>query len=192
MIAICILIAALSRKDAISQRDWGFLILALIFTLGADFFLLVVHSYPIGVTVFWAAHVFYALRFGKKDIWKFFPLALPLPIIALIAFGDFLIAAVSVYAVLFIISYTSMILAVKNKKYPQPNSVLIVAGMTLFVICDIFVLIFNLGMMGIVNFSIAEFAVDAIWLFYAPAQLCLAFSAMKFETKNVALFNDNV
>jgi len=192
LIGICLLIALLSRKDALSRRDWVFLLCALLFTLGADFFLLVHRNYPLGVTVFWGAHIFYSLRFGTKNTWKFFFLALPLPVILLIVSGNLLLAAASVYAVLFIISYTSMVFAVKRKKYPQTNSVLIFAGMTLFVLCDIFVVIFNLGMMGFASFAVTEFAVDAIWLFYAPAKLCLAFSAMKFETKSATLLNHNV
>jgi len=180
LIVICLIIAVLTRKEALNRRDWAFLVMALIFTLGADFFLLVVPNYVVGVTIFWGAHIFLALRFGGGRIWPFFFLALPLSIASLFFVGDALVATALVYASLFVISYTTMILALKKKKFPQPNSILIAAGMSLFVICDIFVALFNLGGMGLVSHAISEFAVDAIWLFYAPAQLCLALSAKSF------------
>jgi len=181
-IVVCMLLVLMTRRYAVSKRDWLFLTLAMGATLAADFFLLIVRAYPVGVTVFWFAHVFHTLRFSGKRALLFFPLALPVPIVFLIVTGNALVAISMVYMGLFIMSIAAMIFAVKNKKYPPPNNILIVTGMILFVLCDIHVALFNLGNMGAINnHALTEYAVDAIWLFYAPAQICLAFSAMQFN-----------
>ncbi|MCL2350874.1 MAG: lysoplasmalogenase, partial [Defluviitaleaceae bacterium] len=157
------------------------LMAALVATLVADFFLVIHRVYPLGVGIFWFAHAFYALRFGGRRAAWFLPLALPVAGMIWLVTRDLLVALAAGYITLFIISYTCMIIALKAKKYPPPNHFLAAAGMTLFVFCDIFVAIFNLGGMGLIqNHAIAMFAVDAIWLFYAPAQICLALSAMRF------------
>ncbi|MCL2169485.1 MAG: lysoplasmalogenase [Defluviitaleaceae bacterium] len=184
-IVVCFLIAVFSRNQALERRDHMLLMCALLATVVADYFLIVAFIYPVGVTVFWFAHVFYALRFGGPRIWRFFPLVLPVPIVALVVLGDVLVATSLVYAGLFVISFTTMLRALKTKKYPAPNNILIFLGMTLFVLCDIFVAIFNLGGMGAFdNHALTEFAVDAIWLFYAPSQICLALSGIKYESSS--------
>ena len=178
-----------ARKMAVSKRDWAFLALAFVATLGADFFLLVVPNYILGVVIFCFAHIFYALRFGGMRILKLLPLALILPTISIFALNDALLTAAIMYMSFFIISYSAMIYAVKKKKYGFPNNILIFAGMTLFVLCDIFVAIFNLGGMGHVPHNVSEFAVDAIWLFYAPSQICLMLSGINFEQNRVPIGN---
>ncbi|MDR2167703.1 MAG: lysoplasmalogenase family protein [Clostridiales bacterium] len=183
-IAICFLLVIFNYKDALSRRDFLFLLLGLGAALAADFFLVVVRFYTIGVSIFWFAHIFYALRFAGGKIWRVFPLALPIPLIYLLVGGDLLIAASLVYMGLFVISYAAMLKALKSKKYPTPNQILIFAGMTLFVLCDIFVAIFNMGLRGVFSSpALTYFAVDSIWLFYAPAKICLALSFLKFSQK---------
>ncbi|MCL2235007.1 MAG: lysoplasmalogenase [Defluviitaleaceae bacterium] len=184
LVVICFLLALSHKSRWLNERDWLLLVLAMAFTVGADFFLTILFNYPVGVAVFCFAHVFYAFRYGGNRVWRFFPLALPLPITLLILTGEPLLVVSSLYAGLFVISLTTAIRTLATKKYPAPNNVLVVAGMGLFVICDVFVAIFNLVGMGfIANHALGEFAVDAIWLFYAPAQICLALSGTKFARK---------
>ncbi|MCL2855893.1 MAG: lysoplasmalogenase [Defluviitaleaceae bacterium] len=183
LVVLCFLLALSFGKRCLSKRDWLLLILAMAFTVAADFFLTILFIYPVGVAIFCFAHVFYALRYGGNRIWRFFPLALPLPITLAIVMGDVLLVVSSLYAGLFVISYIMALRAISSKKYPAPNNTLVVAGMSLFVLCDICVAIFNLAGMGIINHILGELAVDAIWLFYAPAQICLALSGMRFYTE---------
>jgi len=181
LVGVCFILVLFSRRDALCKKDHLFLLLAMSATLIADLFLVLFHIYPVGVFVFWTAHVFYSLRFGGKKVWPFLLAALPLSIVVFVATSDILTAAASGYAVLFAISYTTTMLAIKAKKYPTPNNILIGAGMTLFLICDIFVMVANLGHIGRGNAALSNFAFDAIWMFYAPAKVCLALSAIKFE-----------
>ena len=181
LVGVCFLLVLFSRRDALHKKDHLFLLLAMSATLIADLFLVLFHIYPVGVFVFWGAHVFYSLRFAGKKVWPFFLAALPLSIIILITTSDVLTAAASGYAALFVISYTTAILAIKRKKYPTPNIMLIGVGMTFFLICDIFVMLANLSHIGHGSAALSNFAFDAIWMFYAPAKVCLALSAIRFE-----------
>lgn len=184
LVVICFLLALSHKKNSLSRRDWVLSVFAMGFTVLADFFLTILFNYPIGVAVFCFAHVFYAFRYGGYRVWRFFPLALPAPIIMMIVVGDPLLVASSLYAGLFIISFTTAIVAFRKKVFPAPNNVLIIVGMSLFLLCDIFVAIFNLVGMGIIpNHALGEFAVDAIWLAYAPAKIALALSGMKFSSR---------
>jgi len=182
VIAICFLVALVSRKNALDKRDHALLVFALAATLGADFFLLIPRNYVVGVAVFCFAHIFYIIRYGGNKALRLLPLALPLPIIMFFVQNEALIIIGSVYLSLFVLSYSTMLHAVRRKKYPPINGILIFAGMTLFVLCDIFVVIFNAGMHGFYNnLRLEVFAEHAIWLFYTPAQICLALSSIKFQ-----------
>lgn len=184
VIAICFLIAAVNKKFALSKWDHILLVLAMFATVAADYFLLITRQYEIGVAVFCFAHIFYILRFGGKKAWRLLPVAVPLPVILFFVVGNALITVAAVYLSLFVLSYSTMLYAIRRKKYPAPNNILIFAGMTLFIICDIFVVIFQAGINGIYNnIAIDTFAEHAIWLFYTPAQICLAMSARKFDNK---------
>ena len=184
VIVICFMLSlsALINKDfVLPGRDGILLVLAMAATVLADFFLVIVHGYVVGVTVFWFAHVFYALRFGGKRVLWFMPLTLVPAVIFFFFERDLLLSSSLIYAGLFVISYGSMLHAVKSKKYPAPNNVLIFVGMTCFVFCDIFVALFNIGRVGVQGAAaLSNFAVDAIWLFYVPAQICLALSSKGF------------
>ncbi|MCL2754076.1 MAG: lysoplasmalogenase family protein [Defluviitaleaceae bacterium] len=188
VVVICFIIAFMGKKSAINRKDHFLLVLALLATVAADYFLLIPRNYVIGVAVFCFAHIFYVLRFGGAKSWRLLPLALPLPVILLFLNHDILIVVASAYLSLFMLSYSTMIHAVRHKKYPPINNILIFAGMTLFVLCDISVVIFNAGMHGFYNnLAIETFAEHIIWLFYAPAQICLAISAREFTNKKVVI-----
>ena len=183
LVALCFLIVITNRQYVLGRRDNFFLIIAMAATLGADFFLVILHQYPIGVAIFTIAHIAYALRFAGKRACLFLPLSLPLPLAFFLLQNDILMSLALLYAGLFITSYISMIHAVKRRRYPKINSLLIFLGMSFFVICDIFVAIFQLGEMGFLgNYALANFAHDAIWLFYAPSQFCLAISGIKLDS----------
>ena len=179
-IIICFGIAVTGR-NALSKRDYALLTAAMGATLIADFFLVIMYNYVVGVVVFCAAHVFYIVRFGNLRWLKILPVILIVPAVFLVFQGDVLIVAAILYAQLFLMSYAAMITALRKKTYPITNNILIFIGMTAFVLCDICVAIWNLGRWGfIANDDLVRLAHAAIWMFYTPAQICLALSARKF------------
>ena len=181
-IIICFFIAAAGNKHALDKKDSRLLVLALMFTVFADFFLVIAFRYHIGLILFCAVQTLYIRRFGTKKILRFLPLALIIPIVFYATQKDLLVTLALIYTQLFLLSYTLMICALRKGRYPTPNNLLIFLGMTLFVMCDISVAIWNLGRMGIItNEVVFNFASAAIWLFYTPSQVCLAISALDFS-----------
>ena len=182
IVIICFIIAVSPKKSASGKRDAVLLAAALGFTLAADFFLVLAQNYRIGILVFCFAHLAYILRFGGKKMLAFAPIAIFAPAVYFAVSHNALNGIALIYAQLFILSYTSMVISIKKRKYPFENNVLIVAGMTLFVLCDISVLIWNLSEGSGNAHGFAIIAFNAIWLFYVPAQICLAMSAIDFRT----------
>jgi len=181
-ILICFAIAATSRR-ALSRRDHALLTAAMAATVAADFFLVVIYNYVVGVAVFCVAHVLYNARFGGIARLKILPLTLVVPAVFMVVNGDLLVAVALLYAQLFLLSYAAMLSTIRKNNYPATNRILIFIGMTAFVLCDICVAIWNLGRLGVaINADITSLAHAAIWLFYTPAQICLALSARKFTT----------
>ena len=179
-IILCFGIAAAGR-DALNRRDYTLLTAALATTAAADFFLVIVYDYVIGVAFFCTVQVLYNLRFGGTARLKILPLTLIAPAIFFTVTGNTLVAVALVYAQLFLLSYAAMIQTLRKNAFPAPNNILIFIGMTAFVLCDINVAIWNLGRWGIIaNTDITNLANAAIWLFYTPSQICLALSGRKF------------
>ncbi|MCL2397940.1 MAG: lysoplasmalogenase [Defluviitaleaceae bacterium] len=184
-VVICFMLAVCNREYALNKRDNMLLVAGLACTLVADFFLVVLFIYPPGLVFFCTAQILYIVRFGGGRNAQKLPLVAVMPLVYFVIFGDILVALALVYAQLFLISYIWMIRAVRRKIYPAPNSWLIFAGMTLFMLCDINVAVWNLGRMGVVTHEgVISVANGAIWLFYAPSQVCLALSARKFGAKD--------
>ena len=179
-ILICFAIAVAGR-DALNKRDYGLLAAAMAATVAADFFLVIVFNYIVGVAFFCAVQVLYNLRFGGTARLKILPFTLVAPAIFFAATGNALVAVALLYAQLFVLSYAAMLQTLRKKIWPTPNGILILVGMTAFVLCDISVAIWNLGRWDIItNTDITSLAHAAIWLFYTPAQICLALSARRF------------
>lgn len=180
-IIICFIIAVSNSRHALDKRDGRLLILGLLFTVFADFFLVIVFEYHIGVVFFCIVQIFYIQRFSSIKILRIVPLVLIIPAVFYAIQRDLLITLALIYAQLFLLSYALMILKLRKGGYPAPNNLLIFLGMTLFVMCDISVAVWNLGRMGVIlNEDVHNFASAAIWLFYTPAQVCLAISALDF------------
>jgi len=184
IITICLIIAASNKEYALNRRDSRLLTAGLLCTLVADLFLIILFVYPPGVVFFSAVQILYVLRFGGKRAVFVTPLVVIMPTIHVIFGGDMLVAFAIGYAQLFIIAYICMLFSIKRKVYPTPNRILVFTGMTLFMLCDICVAVWNLGRMGVItNEAATRLALDAIWLFYAPSQLCLALSGHKFAER---------
>ena len=182
IIIICVAIAAAAARNAHDKRDGAFQLAALCLTLAADFFLVLMFAYVPGVLFFCAVQLVYIRRFGGVRALALAGAALILPAAFLILYGDLLITVALIYAQLFLYNFVLMLRALP--RFPRPNAVLILLGLSLFVLCDISVAIWNLGRMGVIgNNELVFFANSAIWLFYAPSQVCLALSAMDYARK---------
>ena len=179
-ILICFGIAVMGR-DWLNRRDYTLLTAAMAATVAADFFLVVIYDYIVGVAFFCAVQVLYNIRFGGVSRLKILPITLVAPAVFITFHGDALVAIALLYAQLFLLSYAAMLQTLRRKTMPITNSILIFIGMTAFVLCDICVAIWNLGRWDITtNTNAVNFAHAAIWLFYTPAQICLALSGRNF------------
>ncbi|MCL2170987.1 MAG: lysoplasmalogenase family protein [Defluviitaleaceae bacterium] len=182
VIGLCFLIALMGRKNAFSRNDSNWLVMALLITVIADFFLVLVVIPGLGVAIFCLAHICHAIRFSgeRKPPWQLALAGLP-GLVAIIATGDYLIAIAAIYAGLFAVSFSYAIRQFIRRQFPPINRRLILAGMILFLLCDISVAIFNARLLfeG-ANPEIMAFAQSAIWLFYAPAMVLLAISGYNF------------
>jgi hypothetical protein len=149
-----------------------------LFTAIADWFLIFgasEYSHEIGVTVFCLAHLSYAVRFSGNVKWLpiLAPFAVTSSIAAFLTTGGYLHFIAAVYAQCFALS---LFFACKNffaKSFPRKNAHLIIAGLTLFALCDVCVLIYN-------TTSDTQSILNLIWIFYIPSQILLALSAKDF------------
>ncbi len=139
---------------------------ALLFTAGADWFLLVQNDHLIlGVALFLVVQTLYLLRLRRMGAnscyWLRSMLALLLGV-AVFAFGlaSWLNLLVALY---FSQLLSNAILAWSARKW------VFAAGLSLFVCCDICVGMFNLGIL-------ASFASVGMWLFYLPSQVLIVLS----------------
>lgn len=183
-IIICLGIAVTSCH-VLDKKDHALLSAAMTATAAADFFLVITHDYAVGVAFFCIVQVFYNIRYGGMARLKLLPLTLIIPAVFLAVASSLLVTIAMMYAQLFLLSYIAMLQALRKKAFPAPNNILIFIGMTAFVLCDICVAIWNLGQWGIItNTYVTNLAHSAIWLFYTPAQICLAISSRKFMPAN--------
>ena len=196
----CFAIAVATYFFCKSKRDWLWLTLGLMFTVGADYFLVVRDMHLHGVAVFCFAHVCYIFRAltSRPPEGYHYPWAVSVykdrfytdysragkavvtyPVLALIVAiwwvvtNDALILLSGIYAGLFI---TNIALTIKFCKINKP---LVLTGLVLFMLCDINVALFNLPR----QFNtpvIFPSAFYLIWIFYLPSQLLLSASAIAF------------
>ena len=179
---VCLLVAVYAcffgRKDSI------IVLFAIIFTIIADYFLLVENDfYEWGLAAFIVAQTAYfiRLRFWQNKnhlLWtaaRIIIAAAACIAVAAAKFNEVLIYLVAVYASLFLAniieSYSLFGGNAKRKIFAL--------GLTLFACCDIFVLLFNLGSFVSVGYSeqTAEFFVKLSWIFYLPSQCLVVLSS---------------
>ena len=162
------------------------------FTLASDYFLVLANNHRVGVFVFCFVHMIYILRVSdhwEKSIVKIgatisggglifaifiFVPALP-PLDPIIAFA-------LVYAALFIQNIIAHIkYSCRGRQELIINRRLMLAGIILFALCDIHVLLFNLPYYLPVPAIVGTWGLIWIWVFYAPSQLLLSISAIKWD-----------
>ena len=158
-----------------SKRDWFWLVIALGFTLAADYYLILHNRHLPGVAIFCFAHVAYILRATahkpEARPRRFYTGAgLVFVALAFIWLGGIYVAAL-LYAALFIFNiYVSA-------RHIQRNRGLVMTGLLLFAACDICVLLSSLPMYFNAPIWLQQ-AYPMIWVFYLPSQALLAVSAV--------------
>ena len=184
-VAMCFFIAGLSYFRCCNKKDWAWLTAGLLFTVGADYFLVLHNNHLPGVAVFCFVHVCYILR-GLNGTRRQQVVLFAVPFLTLSIFIAFVNGALPVlagiYAGLFLANIIVNIRFFKGQKnapqaLPKLNKGLVLAGLILFALCDINVLLFNLPTQLGVDISF-PFAFSLIWVFYLPSQLLLAVSAV--------------
>ena len=184
-IILCVVFAA---SACIKDGKSSIIVLCgLIFTCAADYFLLVKNDrYEIGVAAFIVAQIFYFIKIkvdkngAKKGV--FISLAVRVAVscaliivAAVTGIGEPLVYLVAVYAVNFaaniIEAYSAFSVGVKNRVFA--------IGLSLFALCDICVLLFNLGAFIHVGYDeqTAIFFVKLSWVFYLPSQCLISLSS---------------
>jgi len=186
------LIALGSYRFCKSKKDWFWLIIALGFTVVADFFLILHDWHLPGVAVFCFAHLAYIVRaissatdynISNQDVklsatprfhfWRYTVILIGLTAILASFFLEVIFVVSGLYAILFIGNICL------SARYLGYNRRLTITGLLLFLACDICVLIYNLpGYFGAPQWLLGVFPL--IWVFYLPSQILIAISAINF------------
>jgi len=158
------------------KRDQMILIVAMGFTLMADIFMILLDMNALGVLTFCVVQVAHNYRFTNKGR-ALTQVALG-SITFLVAFllgVEVLYALGAAYSVFIFFSLTGSFMA--YRKYRSPNNIMIIAGMILFMFCDMFVLIYytQRGLPA----ETRDLMFRAIWICYLPSQALLSSSARR-------------
>lgn len=192
-ILICFIITLLIGKDGYNKRDVVLVQLARLFTVIADFFLLIKDDFKIGVLFFCIVQIIYILRhsFMEKEIYKnayFLAVVLLISIISSIGikinnFDKGLLSIGIFYAAFLLTSVYCGLSTLKKSRYPKGGAWLISFGIILFLLCDLNVALFNIfRYIGISKYE--YFTAFLIWFFYFPSQLMLSLSGFKAQFLN--------
>lgn len=190
IIIICLIISFTIGKDGHNKTDSTLVQIARFFTLIADYYLVILDNYKLGVFFFCLVQITYIIRHSLMENKKyrnlmFLSVTLILGIflfkkVRLTSFEEKLLFLAFIYAALLISSIYVAIRTIKSSRYPKKSALLIAIGMSLFFMCDLNVVIFNL--VEYVPFGLYEgenirfYSGFLIWLFYAPSQLLLTLS----------------
>ena len=162
-------------------------VVALLFTLGADYFLVIRgDSYPFAMVLFSVAQLAYATRIwlgsdvGKRRVELIVRgavalISVLLPFLVLGSGADFLSVISVFYFGQLILNCVFSVTLMKKRNY------VFFAGLVLFLLCDIFVGFGNLGSylpieQGTFAWWLAHPPINMAWVFYLPSQALLGIS----------------
>lgn len=190
IVILCFIISILIGRDGASKIDTALIIGARFFTLMADYYLMLLENYKLGILCFCVVQLLYILRHSliKKKAYKnIIILSLAgvlcyfILIDSCITIGGLdcgLVRTACVYAVLLVTSLYCSISLLKSDKVEKTTACLIAAGMLLFFLCDINVALYNIFESLFLQ-KYAAVTVILAWIFYAPSQLMLTLSGFK-------------
>ena len=167
-VILCFSLTLFSKRDAL-------LIAALALTIAADWFLLIQNIHLAGVLIFCIVQIIYNVRHGSSlvstGIYLFLCAA------SAILIGVFFnLGAINTTAIL----YAALILRAAFFGFKTKNFN-VIAGMCLFLLCDLSVALHNASQAGFVlPPTLSAVAAFSMWLFYLPSQFLLAQSRINF------------
>ena len=176
-IILCFLLALNLHRNSINKQDSKYVVIAFIFTLIADIFLLFTGNKIAGIFFFCLVQLTYLKRYNIR-LFKFgiFVSTVAIMIHLFTSFDQLYIIA-GLYAPLILVCAISTF----RTKLPKFNLYCTRIGMILFILCDIHVAMFDQLSRAS---SYHHFASIVIWLFYLPAQFLLALSAFHQDVEN--------
>ncbi len=184
LVILCFAFACGHRRE---DPDGMLALLALLCTVGADFFLVALREeqWIPGMGVFCLAQFFWALRLflleeGRRRIthglvWACICAALLVMAVILARGVDTILFLGAVYA--------SLILTTVVFSWLTPRNLLFTMGMTLFLGCDLFVAVNNAALYLDMNAfpvlkALYDIPFNMMWAFYGPSQILLALSCV--------------
>jgi hypothetical protein len=184
------IITLLIGKDCYNKGDRFLVQLARLFTVIADYFLLIKEDFKLGVICFCIVQMVYIIRHSlmEKKVYKnlfflFFLFLISLFTLAIININNFdrkLLALGLIYAVFLLTSVYCGVSTLMRGKFPKEGALLISTGIILFLLCDINVGLFNIvGYLGLTKYE--NLIGFLIWFFYFPSQLLLSLSGFKIQ-----------
>jgi len=175
----CLLVAIFMRHR--NLKDWLWLVAGLGFTLWADYFLVLRQEEFLGVAVFCFVHVCYIFRtvgFRVRIFSAFF---------AVWCIAFFILQSVIVFAGIYAVLFAVNIYVNAKARRPRTNQILVMAGLILFLLCDVNVLLMNLPQYVGTPVFFGR-AYTFVWVFYLPSQILLGISARDFKPRRCAKF----
>ena len=178
-LVVCCFINALPAKEGLvrDKKDHDLLKIAMGLTVAADLLMVVMNINIFGILTFCAVQAVHNYRYTSLPRVKVQVIVgMAVFVGALLVSGfNVIFAAGCAYGIFTIYSLTGAFMA--WGKYPAPNNTLIVVGMVLFLLCDIFVMINSLPILELYGEKAADIINRGIWLCYLPAQVLLSSSA---------------
>lgn len=174
-IILCFILSLLIGSQGCNNTDKFLVQSARLFTVIADYFLVILDDCIYGILCFCIVQIIYIIRHSFVARVKLYKLSLAASLImtSLITFLDGInlpdlekevVMEGAIYGCILLLS---LYIALQTKDY------LICIGMLLFFLCDINVALYNITKEFILGFL--------IWIFYLPSQLILTLSGFKIE-----------
>lgn len=187
-ILLCFTLSLFIEKDYIDKTDRKLLHTALFFTILADFCLIILDEFFLGVCFFCLVQSTYILRHSRNLKEKVLPTPMKALIILLSAVvigalsyrftHSLLYAAAVPYSMLLLTSVYTAVRTPGTGFYPSVNARVIVTAIPLFFLCDL-----NVGLFNILQESSMSFTIGFLmWFFYLPSQLLLSLSGYSPQT----------
>lgn len=181
-IIFCFINTLYTRKLIINKKDIMLLRLGMLFTVLADYFLILTTKHVTGLIFFCIVQIIYNFRYmGIKKLYIQVIFGIIIFIISYLnTNADLVISIGLMYAILFLFSLHSSFLA--YKKYPKPNNIFIILGMIFFALCDINVALYGLSIYNGLDITHINYNIiyALIWIFYIPSQILLSISGRKY------------
>ena len=169
-IVMCFLLATSLTVKSTDKRDSRYVVLALIFTMLADTFLLFTSHKITGIFFFCLMQLTYLKRYNVR----FFKAGIFFSAIAILVHLFLPFQPLYVIAGLYAVLIGTCFFATFRTKLPKFNLYCVRIGMASFILCDINVALYN-QLSTSSNFY--QLVTVAMWFFYLPAQFLLALSA---------------